>query len=169
MAAPRSRNAAPVVRRGPPNRPAQTLVHRDSPSVGMGSSRVLAGTRRRWWRGVGPRRRVPQQSAPAGPGHPRKQMSGACFGRWGSGRGRNPAGKHVPYRDGDLELADASGHSARHLSAALSPLQYPLCSQSTPDANIGRSRQPKSSVRRRPQASVTVHHGPADAKKCDPN
>ena len=33
----------------------------------------------------------------------------------GSGRGRNPAGKHVPYRDGDLELAGASGRSARHL------------------------------------------------------
>ena len=30
-------------------------------------------------------------------------MSGACFRRWGSGRGRNPAGKHIPFRDGDLD------------------------------------------------------------------
>jgi hypothetical protein len=51
-----------------------------------------------------PRRRVPQQLAPACPGHPRKQMSGACFRRWGSGRGCNPAGEHVPYRNGDLDL-----------------------------------------------------------------
>src|SRR5436190_12154528 len=49
MTMPRSRNAAPVIRRGPPNRPAQPLVHRDSPSVGMGSKggsspgRVIAG------------------------------------------------------------------------------------------------------------------------------
>jgi len=53
--------------------------------------------------GCWPRRRVPQQSAPACPGHPRKQMSGACFRRWGSGRGRNPAAKHIPFRDGDLD------------------------------------------------------------------
>ena len=31
-------------------------------------------------------------------------MSGACFRRWGSGRGRNPEGKHVPYRTAILNL-----------------------------------------------------------------
>jgi hypothetical protein len=121
----------------------------------MGSSRVLAGTRHRWRRGCWPRRRVPQQSAPACPGHPRKQMSGACFRRWGSGRGRNPAGKHVPYRDGDLELAGAPGLSAPAPSAALSWLRYPLCSRSPPDANTGRSRRPG---RECPQKTADVRY-----------
>jgi hypothetical protein len=51
-------------------------------------------------------------------------MSGACFRRWGSGRGRNPAGKHVRQRDGDLELAGAPGLSARHLRQG--PLLAPV-------------------------------------------
>ena len=154
---PRSRNAAPVIRRGPPNRPAQPLVHRDSPSVGMGSRGILAGTHHRWRRGCWPRRRVPQQLAPACPGSPRKQMSGACFRRWGSGRGRYPAGKHVPQRDGDLELAGASGLSARHLRR-LSPGSGIHCAadvrqMQTPAARVAQVAR----VRRRPQASITVH------------
>ena len=164
MTMPRSRNAAPVIRRGPPNRPAQPLVHRDSPSVGMGSKGILAGTRHRWRRGCWPRRRVPQQLAPACPGSPRKQMSGACFRRWGSGRGRYPAGKHVPQRDGDLELAGASGLSARHLRR-LSPGSGIHCAadvrqMQTPGARVAQVAR----VRRRPQASITVHHRSSGSK-----
>ena len=154
---PRSRNAAPVIRRGPPNRPAQPLVHRDSPSVGMGSKGILAGTRHRWRRGCWPRRRVPQQLAPACPGSPRKQMSGACFRRWGSGRGRYPAGKHVPQRDGDLKLCRCLWTLSPAPSAALSWLRYPLCSRCPPDANTGGSRP---LGRESPQETAGVHYCP---------
>ena len=54
MTAPFSRNAAPVIRHGQPSRPAQLLVHSDSPSVGIDSKGFLAGTRHLRRRGAGP-------------------------------------------------------------------------------------------------------------------
>ena len=93
-------------------------------------------------------------------------MSGACFRRWGSGRGRYPAGKHVPQRDGDLELAGASGLSARHLRR-LSPGSGIHCAadvrqMQTPAARVAQVAR----VRRRPQASIAVHHR-SSGSKCD--
>jgi hypothetical protein len=133
MTMPRSRHAAPVIRRGPPNRPAQPLVHRDSPSVGMGSSRVLAGTRHRLRR-VLARRRVPQQSDPACPGHSRKQMSGACFRRWGSGGDETPRISTSHTETAILRLPVPLGFSPAPSAA----LWHPLCSRRPPDANTVR-------------------------------
>jgi hypothetical protein len=95
-------------------------------------------------------------------------MSGDCFRRWGSGRGRNPAGKHIPYRDGDLELAGAPGRSARHLRR---PLLAPVSTVQPMSAR--RKHRPLASARsrvsaedrRRPLLSATDH----PARKSDPS
>jgi hypothetical protein len=81
-------------------------------------------------------------------------MSGACLRRWGSGRGRNPASKHVQYRDGDLELPVPLGIQPGTFGGPL-VAPYPLCSQSLPDANTGRSRR---SARECPQKSAGVRY-----------
>jgi len=66
-------------------------------------------------------------------------MCGPCFKAMGSGRGRNPAAKHVLYWDGDLEPCRCSWAFGPAPSAALSWLRYPLCSRGQADANADRS------------------------------
>ena len=117
---------------------------------------MIVGGGRCW-----PRRRVPNRWPLLALRSPRKQVSGACLRRWGELDGeRNPAGDRSshPRRNGDLDLAGAPGRSARHLRRLSPRLRYPLCSRCPPDANTVRVRVDQvASVRRRPQASVTVH------------
>jgi hypothetical protein len=161
---PRSRNAAPVIRRGSPNRPAQPLIHRDSPSVGMGSKGV---PRRDPSSSVAGVLAPPTRSVTVGPCLPwvtQEADVGHLLQAMGEWTGTKPAGKHVSYRNGDLELACASGLSARHLRRP-SPGSGIHCAadarhMQTPAARAGQV----ASVRRRPQTSVTVRHRPSGSR-----
>ena len=68
----------------------------------MGSNGVLAGTRHRCRRVLTP----PTRSATVGPclpWSPQEADVRRLLQAMGNGRGRNPAGKHIPFRDGDLD------------------------------------------------------------------
>jgi hypothetical protein len=96
-------------------------------------------------------------------------MCGPCFKAMGSGRGRNPAAKHVLYRDGDLEPCRCSWAFGPAPSAALSWLRYPLCSRGQPDANADRSCRPGRDC---PRKTADVRYCPPQTvwlEKYDPS
>src|SRR5262245_45984155 len=137
MTAPLGRSAAPVIRRAPPNRPIQPLVHGDSPSeVGDRQQGFLAGNASSVGRVLPAdtfrdgRLRLLRSLQEADIRRSRRKMrvDGGCTPQ---------AGTSVPEMM-ILILAGAPGRSARHPSAALSWLQYPLCSRCPLDANTVR-------------------------------
>jgi len=166
MTTPRSSNAAPVIRRGSPNRRAQPLVHSDSPSVGMGNKGFLAGTRHRGggvlaadaFRNGWPCLPWSSQEADVWPW---LQAIGRVDGDETPRLSTSYTGTAI------LNFADAPGRSARHLRRP-SPGSGIYCAaevsqMQTPTARVGQV----ASVRRRPQASVTVRKRSSDSQGCD--
>ena len=120
--------------------------------------------------GCWPRRRVPQQSAPACPGHiPGSRCQALDSGDGGVDGDETPQVKHVPCRNGDLDTCRCPWALSPAPSAALSWLRIhcaaDACQTQTPAARVRAGRDVSAEDRRRPLLSANDH----PVEKCDPS